>query len=147
MIRFALPSIFSNRCTAWSLALCALLLLAEPAYAQDDEDALPPNSIYIELTPPMVANYGSEGRLRYVRVGVSIRAQESVEDAIRRHLPWIRHELLMLVSAQTDEAIGSTTGRESLRDEALQRVRQVLREEEDVEGVEDVLFTSFVVQR
>lgn len=61
-------------------------------------------------------------------------------------MPYIRNNLVLLFSAQTDESLGSQDGKEALRQEALREVREVVMQEDRVEGVVDLFFNSFVLQ-
>jgi flagellar FliL protein len=63
-------------------------------------------------------------------------------------MPRLRHELVMLFGEQTDVGnITSTQGQEALREEARTRINTVLAEQMTETEVQDVLFTTFVVQR
>lgn len=104
-------------------------------------------AIYIPIKPPFVVNYGGPGRLRYLKVDLAVRLADSkAAGSVRHHMPYIRNNLVMLFSAQTEESIGSQEGKEALRREALREVRQVLRKEDGQEGVVDLYFNSIVTQ-
>jgi len=62
-------------------------------------------------------------------------------------MPALRHELVMLISRQTPEAVGTVEGKELMRQEALEAVRNVLVAEDGDQKIADLLFNSFVVQR
>lgn len=105
-------------------------------------------AIYIPLAPAFVVNYGGEGRLKYIRADISLRLRDSVAaNSVRHHLPYIRNNLIMLLSAQTEESISSQEGKEALRQEALQTVKDVLLQEDQVEGVVDLYFNAFLIQK
>lgn len=105
-------------------------------------------SIYIPIKPALVVNYGGAGRLKYIKADISIRlGNSSAANSVRHHMPFIRNNLVMLFAAQTDESIGSQDGKEALRKEALEEVRQVLITEDRQEGVVDLYFNNFLVQK
>jgi flagellar FliL protein len=105
-------------------------------------------STYMRLEPPIIANYGTEqGRLRFVKVDITLRVELGGENPVVHHMPALRHELVMLITRQTNEAIGTTEGKELMRQEALEAVRNVLIAEEGDQKIADLLFNSFVVQR
>jgi flagellar FliL protein len=53
----------------------------------------------------------------------------------------------MLLGSQTDETIGSMEGKEGLRKQALETIAKVVEEEGgEAKKVEDIYFTSFVMQ-
>ncbi|MEH6471819.1 MAG: flagellar basal body-associated FliL family protein [Halopseudomonas sp.] len=105
---------------------------------------------YIELQPPFITNYGGVGPLKYLKAEVSIRVHSrGAEAKIKHNQAHIRNNLVMLFSRQTDEAVSSPAGREKLRLEAIESIRQIMVSEYGEEGftmLSDLLFTSFVTQ-
>lgn len=148
---------FKPVCKAAPLYLSLLLLvllIPQRLIAQDEEmeEVLQPanaQTVYMELRPAFVANYGGppQGRMRYVKADISLRVEVGGERAIMHHMPAIRHTLLMLLSRQTNDMVSTTSGKEMIRLEALEAVREVLLAEEDEHKVRDLLFNSFIVQR
>lgn len=107
-----------------------------------------PGAIYIPLKPPFVVNYGGPGRLKFIKADLTVRLTDSdAANAVRHHMPYIRNNIVLLLSAQTDESITSQEGKEALRQEALREVRGILRGEEGRDGVVDLYFTAFVIQK
>jgi flagellar FliL protein len=105
-------------------------------------------AIYIPLKPAFVVNYGGPGRLRYIKVDISLRLRDNAAaNSVRHHMPYIRNNLVMLFSAQTDESISSQEGKEALRQEVLQVVRDVIMQEDQAEGVVDLYFNAFLIQK
>lgn len=114
---------------------------------QADPEARPAGAIYIPLKPAFVVNYGGPGRLRFMKVDLSVRlADNQAASSVRHHMPYIRNNLVMLFSAQSEESISSQEGKEALRREALREVRQVLLQEDGQAGVVDLYFNSIVIQ-
>src|SRR5690606_22408241 len=99
--------------------------------------------------PSFVANFGSDGRkLHYVKVDVSVRvSSEQAVAQLEAHQALVRHQIVMLLSRQTEEGLARADGQELLRKEALALTRKVLEEETGSPQVEDLLFTNFVTQR
>lgn len=139
-----------------SLALCGAALAqaedekpAEEAPAEGDGAVDLPNagSIYVPVKPALVVNYGGAGRLKYIKADISVRVQDTAAaESVRHHLPYIRNNLVMLFSAQTDESISSQDGKEALRKEALQTVRDLVMQEDKQEGIIDLFFNTFLIQ-
>lgn len=133
--------------------LAAFLTMPVSAFAQDEKsegeadssEAL--NTQYINIKPAFVANYGGVGRLRYLKSEVTLRVGDASVSAVRRHMPYIRHVLVMLLTKATEEDVASMEGRELLRQKALEAVQNILFEEEGEQFVVDLLFNSFIVQR
>ena len=129
-------------------AACVLPVLA-PAQNESTEPAEEAaiNTQYVNIKPAFIANYGGPGRLRYLKTDVTLRVGDSSIGAVRRHMPYIRHVLVMLLTKATDEEVSSMEGRELLRQNALMAVQTLLQEEEGEQYVVDLLFNSFIVQR
>ena len=54
-----------------------------------------------------------------------------------------RHRLVLLLSRQDDSTISSSSGRETIKAEALQELRDVLEKEEGEPHIEDLIGTAF----
>lgn len=142
-------------------AFIAVVLVLSLSVAAEDEapaeegaegEAPPPAAaIYLPIKPPFVVNYGGAGRLKYIKTELSVRLADTTSaNAVRHHLPFIRNNLVMLFASQTDETMSSQEGREALRSAALEEIKAVIKSEESeevAEGVIDVFFNSFIVQR
>jgi flagellar FliL protein len=66
-------------------------------------------------------------------------------DSAQKNIPLIRNNLLLLMSNRNYQSLMSREGKEKLRQEALAEVRAV-QKKEGGSDIDDVLFTSFVVQ-
>ena len=114
----------------------------------EDEEELPPESQYVAVEPAFVTNYGGPGRLRYMKVEVSLRVKgEQGEISVTRHMPAIRDALLNLFALQTNDTIGTAVGKEGLRKQAFQSIDSLLAVEDGESLAEDLLFTEFVIHR
>lgn len=133
------------------LALTVLMLanlLMTQAFAQDDEAVAQQPSIYFEVKPAFIVNYGGPGRLRYIKTSLTLRVGGDIGmKGIRHHLPQIRHVVVMTLTKQSEEDISSMEGKELVRLALLEAVQNVLVEEEGEHFVNDLLFNSFIVQR
>ena len=110
----------------------------------ENEPAGPP--IYHELEDSFIVNL-SEQPGRFLQVSVQLMTRnEKVVDAIDRHTPIIRNNLLILFSSQTLEDISTREGKEALRVAALEEVQAILEQRNEPDNVEEVFFTSLVVQ-
>lgn len=108
-------------------------------------DVGPP--IYFGLNPAMVVNFQNPGPVRFLQVTVQVMAREKeVIEAVKEHMPAIRNDLMMLFSSQRYETIKSREGKEALRQEVLGEIQRILTEQTGEAGVEQVYFTSFVMQ-
>ncbi len=104
---------------------------------------------YVPLDPPFVVNFnsGTDTDVRFLQVSVELGTRDpAVADSIKEHRPAIRNNLVMLFSSQDPQALNTRDGKEKLRDETLSEVQKVLKRETGSPGVENVFFTSFVMQ-
>ncbi|MEH6357934.1 MAG: flagellar basal body-associated FliL family protein [Pseudomonadales bacterium] len=130
------------------LLLLMAQLLVMPAYAEDEPEVVEDEIRYLDIKPAIVTNYGGPGRMSYIKVEVSLQVDSQEEfTTVFHHFPSIRHELVMLFGQQTDESIAIGEPREAIRAEALAKIRAIMMEEEEAEMVDDLLFSSFFVQR
>ena len=104
--------------------------------------------IYLDMTPSFIVSYPYQGRQRYLQANLSVMSRDQAAlDAVIEHMPIIRHNLLNLFTAQMLEvAEAPSSGIEALRDLATEEVKAVLHHEIGRDGIEEVLFTSFVTQ-
>jgi len=65
---------------------------------------------------------------------------------VTTHTPVIRNNLLMLMGGRTLSDLTSTEGKELLRTESLTEVQRILKQFDDKNDIEELYFTSFVVQ-
>ena len=102
---------------------------------------------YVPLDPPFVVNFNADTDIRFLQITVEVgtRKPEAVEH-IKEHRPAIRNALVMLFGSQDPVALGSREGKEKLRAETLSEIQKVMKEETGDPGVENVFFTSFVMQ-
>jgi flagellar FliL protein len=106
-------------------------------------------AIYIDLKPAFVVNFqDAGGRSKFLKAEVNAVTRDSeVAEALEKHMPVVRNSLVLLFSRQVYEDLVPNEGKEKLRSEALRAVQDVIEKETgSEEGVEEVLFTSFVIQ-
>lgn len=142
--------------------MCLVLGLAGVSWAEDEADAEAPaeegeegavveqQAIYLPLKPPFVINYGGAGRLRYLKTEVSVRVTTiDAANSIRTHMPFVRNDLLMLFASQTNKTVSSQEGKEKIRADALERIRDIVEREQSTprDQVVEVFFNNFIVQK
>ncbi len=135
---------------ALSILLCIALsgmsffALAEEATTDDTNIE---DTRYINMKS-LVANYGGTGKLKFLRTEISLRvSSKEIQQLVQYHLPALRHVIIMLMSKQTDEAFASVESKNELRLQALAEAKKVMQEEEGQEYIDDLLFSSFFIQR
>ncbi len=130
------------------MIMIALATYATNGMAEEEEPAIFSKPLYIPIKPALVVNYGGQGKLKYIKVEISLRVKDTAaSNAVRHHLPLIRDYMVSLFSRQSDEDVDTVEGKERLRATALAGVKTLLLEEDGEEGVLDLFFVHFVVQR
>lgn len=105
-------------------------------------------AIYVGFEPPFVVNFPGDSPVKFLQLTVQIMTRETtVEHEIKGNDPAIRDALLTLFGQQTADKLATTEGKEELRTQALEAVRNVIKAEGgEADKVEAVYFTSFVMQ-
>ena len=127
----------------------AFLLLSGDDSEAVDVDAEPAQkaAIYFDFKPPFVVNYQWKGRQRYVQISVSIMTRtETAIETLQTHMPLVRNNLVMLFSSQDFDLLRTSEGKDMLRQRVLEELQNILIEQVGEPGVEQVLFTNFVMQ-
>lgn len=123
-----------------------VLAFAEEAETKEKEGAAPVVA-YIGLVPALVGNFGTGPKLKFYKADVALRVTGAeAEEKVKHHEPLIRNQLVMLFSQQTDESMGAVGAKETLRQEALKQVQDVLNQEEGQPLVNDLLFNNLIIQ-
>jgi len=106
---------------------------------------LPP--IYIRLDPAFTVSFADDEEAQFLQLDLSATTTDTeVEEAIGQHMPAIRNALIMLFSSQKAADLTSRAGKEKLRQEALGEIRRVLEGSAGKAAVDNVYFTSFMMQ-
>jgi len=121
-------------------------LEGEEGEAVDAEPARQ-SAIYFPLKPPIIVNFQARGRQRFLQAELTLMARDNETiEAVELHMPMIRNSLVMLFGGQIYEDMQTAEGKELLRQEALTEVQRLLEQETGNPGVEQILFTNFVMQ-
>jgi flagellar FliL protein len=101
---------------------------------------------YYAIDPPLVVNFEDGSAVRFLQISMSIMARDpKVIESVTKNSPLIRNNLLLLMSNRNYQSLMSREGKEKLRQEALEEIRTI-QKKEGGPAVDDLLFTSFVVQ-
>ncbi|MCD2450703.1 flagellar basal body-associated FliL family protein [Methylicorpusculum oleiharenae] len=122
--------------------------------AEDDSDdeevdsaGVKLESLYYDMSKPLIVDFprGSSIRLIQVSVSLMVKGQETL-DALKKHDPMIRNNLLMLISSQSGEDLASREGKEKLKEAMKLEVGNVLKKMSGSNRLKEVFFTAFVMQ-
>jgi len=153
-----------------SVLMVWLSLVCATSFAASKQEAVEDNRDfrYLPMTPTLVVNVGSSGRIAFLKTDVTLRVASVAAGNVQLHMPALRHELIMFLSRQSDEELGNP---EALRLAALEAARKVISDAEAAAmpevaaqpaskpplkpaakpaqetAIQDLLFTTFVMQR
>jgi flagellar protein FliL len=103
-------------------------------------------AVYYAIDPPLVVNFEDGSAVRFLQITMELMAHDQKAiDSVQKNVPLIRNNLLLLMSNRNYQTLMSREGKEKLRQEALTEVRAVQKKEGGLD-IDDLLFTSFVVQ-
>jgi flagellar FliL protein len=114
-----------------------------------DEHAVASYILIGEAGKPLLVNLADTSEADFLQVEVQLlTTSPELEAKVKAHMPALRHALLTLFSQQKSPELKTAQGREQLRQQALAEVRKVLEKQAgiDPDEVEDLLFTSFIMQ-
>ena len=131
--------------------VAAFLLLSggddEAATAEESAEPAQQPAIYFDFKPPFVVNYQWKNRQRYVQLSISMMTRsDAVVESIQKHMPLVRNNLVMILGSQDFEMLRTPEGKETLRQSILEELQKIMTDEMGEPGVEQVLFTNFVMQ-
>lgn len=134
----------------------AMMLLARGQAADEAEAEAPASAApaaavephYLSLAPPFVVNFQSaSARARFLKVELDVMTHDAAHlPEVEKHMPAVRNAVVLLLSRQTYDELMAHEGKERLRAEVLAEIRRVLEAQAGAPIVEDVYFTSFVMQ-
>jgi flagellar FliL protein len=123
----------------------------EEKKTHDDEESDSGKSdttAYFDMTPPFVVNLNNqESDIRYLQVAVSLQLKKETDvEIIKKHLPVIRHNLVLLFSSLDFAEVRTTEGKVKLSERALKVKQDALKKATGKTVVEAVYLPSIVGQ-
>ena len=101
---------------------------------------------YYASDPPLVVNFEDGSVVRFLQISMEVKARDQKAlESVQKNIPIIRNNLLLLMSNRNYQSMMSREGKEKLRQEALEEINAVQKKEGGPD-IDDLLFTSFVVQ-
>jgi flagellar protein FliL len=101
---------------------------------------------YYPIEAPFTSNLKDSDAFAQLSIGVATYYDSRVIDNLRAHEPAVRSAVLMRLAEQDPDVVATETGRTILQRELTQTINRVLREKTGFGGIDNVYFTSFVVQ-
>lgn len=121
-----------------SALLLSLLFVAAPVFAEESgghgggESSSAGGIQYIEITPKFVVNLLEPKKYLSINVQLLIEGA-GIDTLIKKHMPAIKHELIMLFSDRSIESLQTMEQREALRQEAVETIHKTINKAEGIE--------------
>ena len=122
----------------------SFFMISTFVYAEDDEETTPAVIEYIEMTPKFTVNLDKSKKYLAVSVQLMVEGEETISK-IKKHLPALRHELIMIYSGRPGAELQTMEQREALRLESKDAIAKVLEGYSIENGFKDLFFTEFLV--
>lgn len=131
----------------WLVLCClAFALWAGPAQAQDF-DFSPAQAQYLDLQPEFVLNYGQDGRVRFLRLEITlVMINESDVIDAGYHSAGLRHIVVMNVTGAEHADLHNLGRRDALRERILEDMRTYMSRETGRPMIQQVLFSNLILQ-
>jgi flagellar FliL protein len=107
--------------------------------------AKPP--VFVTMEQFTVNLQHEDSSAQYLQVGLSLKTTDTgFVEAVKQHLPEIRSRVLLLLASKKASEIATSEGKKVLVEELKHEITQPLSGGEHPVVLDDVLFTSFVIQ-
>ncbi|MDE1461481.1 flagellar basal body-associated FliL family protein [Spartinivicinus poritis] len=104
-------------------------------------------AVYQSLDPPFVIDFNVSGRQRFLQVNLTVMGRDAEAlEGLKKHMPLIRNNLVLLIGGFEYQSLQTEEGKEKLRESITKSIQEVLEKEIGKPGIEQVLFTNFVMQ-
>jgi len=103
--------------------------------------------VFVNLDPFTVNLQLDGASPQYLQAGLALKVTDAdFADAIKLHMPEIRNRVLLLLSGKKAGEISTPEGKKTLSAELSREIVQPLAGRVQAQGLDSVLFTSFVIQ-
>ena len=120
-------------------------------------------AFYMDMQPAFVVNFEDQTHAAYLQIEMQLMARDKlIFDTVNKHMPLIRNNVLLILSAQKFEEVKTREGKEKLQKTLLEAIQKVVSEASQAEAakqekkeegkekapsnIEQVYFTSFIMQ-
>lgn len=101
---------------------------------------------YMDLEKPLVSNMMNSRKVMQVNISIMTHYDERVFKNVKKHEVALRSVALDVMRQQTDSELSSPDFRKELAGKIREAMNKVLEKYEDFGGIEEIFFSSFVVQ-
>ncbi len=126
------------------ILLISFFLVSNFVYAGDEEESAEPVIEYIEMSPKFTVNLDKRNKYLVINVQLMVEGEKFIEK-VKKHLPALRHELIMIYSGRYIADLQTMEQREDLRKETKKVITKALERHSNSDGFRDIFFTEFLV--
>ena len=124
----------------------AAWFMTRGAATHDQEAEAEPPKVPVFLALETFTVNLQEGE-QYLQTDITLQVSDQVQaDAIKLHMPRVRSRLLSLLSSKHADELATAEDKKKLAQEIMAQVNQPFSAKGAAQQVDDVLFTSFVIQ-
>jgi flagellar FliL protein len=114
---------------------------------EEEAEAPKKAAIYYPLKPEYIVNIDARGRRRYLRLDLTLLVRDDdMVPTIEMHRASVDNIVNLISGGQIFEEVQTPEGKEFLRLQLLKEMQTLFEKEVGKQGVEQVLFTNFVMQ-
>ena len=131
------------------LVLLGGFALATSAYAntEEGEGLIKAKPIYVSMLPHFLVNLTNSDGQKFMQIKANtLVANKNTEEALKLHMPAVRHEILLKLTSLSPEDVRTSTQKEALREDITEIIRVTLRELAEYDDVKGFYITSVVIQ-
>jgi len=103
-------------------------------------------STYVPMDQPFTSNLKDTDGYLQLGIGVSTFYDQKVTDHLKDNDMAVRSAVLEVLAQQSAEILNTPQGKAQLRSELKAAINNVLQAREGFGGIDDVYFTSFIIQ-
>ncbi len=121
---------------------------AEAETVEEPEPANTEPALFASLHPPLVINItDSYGESHFLQVTLEVMARDQdVINEVKNHSAVIRNSLILMYGSVDFESVVQRAGKEKMLSDALEEIREIVKRETGMTGIEAVYFTSLIIQ-
>ena len=102
---------------------------------------------YIDLKPAFTVNLAPEDPVGFLQISMQVLTfNDDVAEDLEKHKPLIRNNLVVLFGQQNSADLRVVEGKQKLQKSALETVQSIINKHGTGGEVDNVFFTSFVMQ-
>ncbi len=117
----------------WVVVLSFLFMSVAVANEEAKESEAEAGIKYMEMTPKFTVNLAEPKKILLINVQLLVEGGATIA-SVKKHMPALRHELIMLYSGRPSDELQTMEQREALRQETTKVIRETLEKMEGAKG-------------